>query len=437
MHKCTLTFFFFLFLTFQSIANSSLKFWDTNEKINYLIDFKSNKFYKKNTQGNILESNNFVSRKIDTTSLYEDFQINAFKTKSGFLLTLQGTGQVYLFNPKEKKINRIDKTHFAGYNFQSIRFLRKDTLYSFGGTGFWQANSILTFFNQQKGEWEALSHPENEPSGFKNQISGYFDFYDKVFVLELPKLYSKDEGYKPYYWSYDLKTKSWDKLGLLNEELFNSQQEIFIAGKLCFFKHFTKSLWADPLSNKLFYYKGNKSSFFTDPILIFTKGNWIFTYYKKTGGNNQFGLDSISTKELISNSSLLGPLYQKEFVDSSIWYTLISLVITIVLTIIFLKYFNFNKSSPKLNLNSQLSLLLNLTEISTLELNKILECENKPSETQRQIRARFISQINNEFFVRYKIENAITRCQSKIDKRFVVYQLSDDAKNLIKKNHNR
>jgi hypothetical protein len=418
----------FILFSFQSFAYSTFKFWVAEEKLNYVINLKKRQFEKENIQGNIVFSSPLALKNIDTTLLVEDFQVVAFNKQGLFTFTLQGTGLVYNFNPQTATIERVDKTKFAGYNFLSVRFARRDSIFSFGGTGFWQTNNILTFFNKQKGEWEALCHPDIEPARFKNQISGYFNYYDKVYVLELPKLYTKDENYKPYYWSFDLNSKTWVKLGILNNEIVNSQQEIYIAGRYCFFKHFTKNLWADPGTNKLYYYSGNKSSLFSNPITIYQKDDWLFSYYKN---GNQFGLDSIKTRELFENSKLLGPMYQPDLPIEPTIYILILLIG--VITYMIYKRYSTLKFENEPNFESLIKQLLGLTEITTQELNKILDCENKPTETQRQIRARFISQFNHHFLIKYKIENAVIRCQSKDDKRFVIYQISMEARNVIQK----
>jgi hypothetical protein len=424
-----------IFISFpiRTLANSSLKFWDISERINYVINFKNKTYVKESVQGKIVFTSPLQLVNIDTTALYENFQVVTFKKNELFIITLQGTGQVYSFDPTKKIIKRLDKTHFAGYNFLSIRFTRKDSIYSFGGTGFWQTNNILSFYNYPNGEWDALIHPEIEPIRIKNQISGYFPYYDKVYALEIPKLYSKDENYKPYYWSFDLKSKKWTKLGVINDELKNVQDEMFISDRYCFFKHYTKILWGDPGQNKLFIYQGNKSNFFSLPINIFKKGDFIY-FLNKKWNEDKFELDSMKTQELIDNSKIYGSFYQPDH-SKEIGFYVIGILFGI-LSIILIYRKSKQPIEDNTNFESIFNLLLNLPEINTLELNKILNCENKPADTQRQIRARFITQLNQQFLLKYNIENAITRIQSTEDKRFVNYQISKEAISKFKNSKN-
>jgi hypothetical protein len=78
------------------------------------------------------------------------------KNRKGLYLLPDGTGRVYKVEGKGKelKIVRQDSTLFFGYNFGFFPFSYNDTLYSFGGYGFWRFNGHLRTFVSQKGEWE-------------------------------------------------------------------------------------------------------------------------------------------------------------------------------------------------------------------------------------------------------------------------------------------
>lgn len=78
------------------------------------------------------------------------------KNRKGLYLLPDGTGRVYKVerDGKELKIIRQDSTLFFGYNFGFFPFSYNDTLYSFGGYGFWRFNGHLRTFVSQKGEWE-------------------------------------------------------------------------------------------------------------------------------------------------------------------------------------------------------------------------------------------------------------------------------------------
>lgn len=78
------------------------------------------------------------------------------KNRKGLFLLPDGTGRVYKVEREGNglKIVRQDSALFFGYNFGFFPFSYNDTLYSFGGYGFWRFNGHLRTFVSQKGEWE-------------------------------------------------------------------------------------------------------------------------------------------------------------------------------------------------------------------------------------------------------------------------------------------
>lgn len=68
-----------------------------------------------------------------------------------------GTGRVYRLNHTEDfNFKRLDATIYYGFTFGSHTFFYKDTLYSFGGYGYWNTNGQLRSYVPQKGEWELV-----------------------------------------------------------------------------------------------------------------------------------------------------------------------------------------------------------------------------------------------------------------------------------------
>jgi hypothetical protein len=64
---------------------------------------------------------------------------------------------------------------------------------------------------------------------------------------------------------------------------------------------------------------------------------------------------------------------------------------------------------------------------TTDEISIILGCDKKAFDTQRQYRSKFISNFNAFFEENFQISNAIYRISSEEDKRFVCYQISEEA----------
>lgn len=64
------------------------------------------------------------------------------------------SGLNHFFKYKEGIFEDMYRMNFHGYNFSAYNFFYKDQFYTYGGTGFWQNNGNLTYFNESMGEWE-------------------------------------------------------------------------------------------------------------------------------------------------------------------------------------------------------------------------------------------------------------------------------------------
>lgn len=70
--------------------------------------------------------------------------------------------------------------------------------------------------------------------------------------------------------------------------------------------------------------------------------------------------------------------------------------------------------------------------ITTIDLNELLNCAKKSQESQRRIRHLVINRINFHLEFRFKIKNAIERSPSEEDKRMFNYHLKPGIEDQIK-----
>ena len=94
------------------------------------------------------------------------FKQSIIKYKKDLYILIDGTGQVYKAsaqNATKIAFTRLDSTYFAGYNFNAFDFAYKDTIFSFGGEGFWHNNGKLRYFNDG-GEWNIISLNKEYPA---------------------------------------------------------------------------------------------------------------------------------------------------------------------------------------------------------------------------------------------------------------------------------
>lgn len=140
------------------------------------------------------------------------------KNKNGLFIIVFGTGQVYkatAITEKEMAITRMDSTIFWGNNFSSHDFSYNDTLFSFGGYGFWNLNGQLRYF-QEGGEWQIFKLNDEHVlnSGFCQLDSKN----GKLYYIQLPFNAEAEEKEVKIFsvFQLDLKTKKNKFLGEIN-----------------------------------------------------------------------------------------------------------------------------------------------------------------------------------------------------------------------------
>ena len=173
----------------------------------------------------------FYENHIDTlpqyTLAYEMYQnelhINGqlFSTQGGLKAVFPGTGKVFQLDTVAGVVTRVDETYHHGYNFDSYQFVRKDTIYSFGGYGFWMQNNIMTYFSDVRKEWSLytrapfpLTMPDLDSRRF--QIANYDRANDILFILFTGNVYGFQFG-----------KRTWKNYGRVNEE-FNGETRYMV-----------------------------------------------------------------------------------------------------------------------------------------------------------------------------------------------------------------
>jgi hypothetical protein len=425
----------------------AIPFFNSLSNKRFKIDLKNQQLLEENTANNWKKISALTFENIDPNVILPVYKFNVFSNKQGHWITIPGTGQVYLLNNNLSNFKRIDHSFHTGYNFQAVQFMRQDTLYSFGGYGFWQYHNILTYFDTNSFEWETYTQLEDGPQRFTNRFSCYSVKSDKVYALELPKPYLFTKTRKYIYWEFNFKSKTWKPIGQINSRLALILPESKLAGPYFLFKYQNLNLIADPEKNKVYVYDGPHSKL-TDALdqeaTAFNHGK-IYSFQKFLIGNQvHYTIDSSSVDTLFKQSKFLFELIEPEGIQKiELW---IGLLILIILLIFW--YFNYakrNNSSLSLSefnsfTSSEIEILKKITskglhyEFNADDLNYFLDAEKKPIETQRQIRARFINNLNQKVEINFQLKEGIRRQKSSIDKRYTIYVLNEKLFEIIKQN---
>lgn len=176
--------------------------------------------------------NVFYENHVDTlpsyTLKYEGSILNLptngyhFNIDGELICVFGGTGNVFSLDSTNKVIRRVDKTVHSGYNFDAYQFVRRDTIFSYGGYGFWTENNLLTYFSPLRKEWNVYSVGDFPPYNpdFAEGQTYKFSFYDNtedaLYVLRQSE-----------FWRFDFKRGSWRKLGsLVLDEIFPTKSSM-------------------------------------------------------------------------------------------------------------------------------------------------------------------------------------------------------------------
>lgn len=414
---------------------------------------KKNKIYSINPNTNELESVSFqgdykkiVDLKIKPGTFNDlplFFDINWFFIKNNILFTIQGTGQVYQLNIAQRRLDRIDKTFYRGYNFYANQFIKNDTIFSIGGQGFWQKHSLITYYNVKSKEWDLLkiNKINNRPSDFK--FSGYSEKNDVFFsaFFEQDSIINKQ---KVKFQLFDFKTRNWSDEGELTNELsmfFTKEWRSIWTGEylFCFKDDIKNNLRIiDPFRNEVLVPKEWTDKFFLPNSRVYYNNGWLYSHQlNNTVVGTRYILDSINVKKLIAKSDVIGRVYDPIIDKSSLGTYFIIITILGFVFFYFIKIKNnkgtvFNDNTIRLNeleikLLNEFLILPKGACISGQQINLILDLNDKSYDNQRQIRNRIITSINHKLSSTLNLTEVIIRNSSGDDKRIMNYRLNDDV----------
>lgn len=396
--------------------------------------------------------------KIDLRDFPEDTSIHVYGfsvNKNLTYFTFPGTGYVFLFDRVQKTLTRIDDTFYRGFNFESVQFIKNGTMYSLGGSGFWNIHSTLIYFDFKRKEWEYQdTKGEIKPDRILFHLSGIDLERDKIYTLEPKEEFVLQNKGKQRVFELDVKTFVWTYKGdidlnkMANYDL-PSTDFTWIGGLMYFHNKSENALLGDPESNELFVYKGKKKLFFGPSQHNFYIGNKIYSQMPQfTKGKSIDMLDSLTMDELRKDLVKIGTLYETPWMPWSIKDIILGVFsVFSVGSVLFIIQNGRKNRSVRKSVNkgissteksvweilspSGLAILDFVVEhgcdymFSTEEISKLLGCDKKAFDTQRQYRSKFISSFNAFFEEHFMISDAIYRISSDEDKRFVCYQLSE------------
>lgn len=380
------------------------------------------------------------------------------RNKKGLFLMIYGKGRVYrVIEADQEKtvIERIDSTFFFGNNFNSIDFSFKDSLFSYGGYGFWRFNGQLRYFTDGS-EWNIVRLNSEEP------VNSECFFYDEVnaqlYYIQTPlKQEYITAGSNQYFLCrLDLKNRTVTRTGeLTNPDLFSKAKRCFTFPALNGMLIESSDAWylIEPGSNRVLKLVNQSlhnwltgSSTYRS-ALIFADSNNLFSY-----SENEDTLRSIAVSIKDFNPETTTLYKAQESVAPRIWYWLLPSLIVLVIGFVYVKRKTKNTYKKPLDDNSptadtetaetgqegfteaEKSLIQNfLTRkgtdsfVTVEELNYWLGLGKKTIEIQKKVRRESLNRINIRFRELGKTDTDLIQAErSETDRRYYNYFISKE-----------
>lgn len=363
---------------------------------------------------------------------FERFKLLLHKEDSIYLSRMSGI----VYQRKQGKLKRIDNSYDDKIHTASLDFFYKDTLYRFGGYGYFTTNKNLIYFDQTTSQWDMVKY-----NGFKkidpfSSVGIHFIKNDQLYVMGYDtheKEFQNESNFLTKGFSYDFKEKNIaDTFNIRADfEFPRAYVQVNENYVFLFYPNHRKVKIVNTSSFDLFNYNLNQVE-----SSIINKHNEDFLLegdqlkFKIKNIDREIIPHSINIKSVINNMELEGNLLIEK--PSYGYWLLLLIPLLALLTFIKLnkkesvelrnKQLYFRKKTINLNekMCAILEILLQNKEVSSAILNDIFFKEgHNPIHINRE-KNNNVDRINLLFQLHFN-ENLILKKKSELDKRMMLY----------------
>lgn len=373
---------------------------------------------------------------IDTLEVFDGFESKISRLVTSlnkpYVVSKSGGG---VWSVDKSGLKRIDNSYNHKMTFGSNVFVHRDTIFKFGGYGYWSNRNFLTFFSTTTNEWEY--YPINPDSYLPPAVSGARGVYhDGQFYFDGGTTLDPHDGIaempSKYVWRFNFSEKSWYNLGVSNFQVSKYAESADIGhGRVLVRKPNDQSIGDSFVLDYV-----NNSISLIDPISPYIRinnqlvGNDSIYNFKK---NVLFG---VSLADLTANKLSEKNLY----LDSDSLFNNLTRVVGITLTfilIILIYFYRKNRNRPRLadtgivvnrehySLNPNELIILNLLLYNKNITSKIIADkirDPKLSAAQNnKIKLDLISSTDKKVSSAIGIKRFIHTRKSVKDKREIIY----------------
>jgi DNA-binding MarR family transcriptional regulator len=364
------------------------------------------------------------------------------------IISFPGSGVVYGLNTKGHPV-RLDDTYYGGYNFDSFRALHQGALYSIGGSGYWQRNGLILYFDQQLREWERITPFFGMPNEFSLSFGAQVD--SNVFLL----CNAPDKTVEPSLTDFqiyrvNLKDREAGSIGVFSLDDGSREHVITAVGHLRNYALFDLDGFlyvADVKANKLYEWRDLTAG--TGPYngfegVVIQNDTVTLIYSSSTITNPSVRFTKVPYEEVLSYCEDIDMPVYRTTAEQLFWrYTSEFVLVFLALAFLILFLVRYNLRQP--GIEKQFVEALNPQEVRLLrhlillppgrsadigEIDLLLEMEDKSWENQRKIRSKSLTNINTlaEELLGYR--DFVLRVPHPEDKRARLYHISPEYRNV-------
>lgn len=439
MHKKI--FFLLLFTPLLTYAqNNSFVLWNDNASFLYYND---NIIQLRNLNNEILHTYHFNSdiNKNDILSLVDNNHYT-FLDKNKDVNIVSKSGGMY-YKSFGDTIRRIDNSfNHKMTNFSDV-FVKNDTIFKYGGYGYWSNRNSISYFDNETKEWEyyKINPPQIPPSLAFFSTSMVGDYYYVYSGYDVDPFSGATNLKNNNVWLFNFKSKAWKNLGISNIPYYNKLHFSNIKSdlKLIGIKNLESTnlyriayclvSFAD---NKIRYINKNKTSFKLNGNQVFFVGDTIYNI----NHNDRLISSTISGMFDIENPVKTTSIYiNTNVLFNELTSTAIVSILIIIILIVFLKYKTNQRPrisdfgirykgisySLKIKEKKILQLVLSNNEVSSQQMFDAIEDMSLSYPQNNKIKNDIIKNVNNKMHKILDIEDFIESKKFESDGRVLIY----------------
>lgn len=417
----------------------------------------SNNEYRYTVEDYTIKKENLNSLEIEVIPFQNIDKINLdlyelIIKKEEYYFINNASGLVY--KVQDNDLRRVDNSLDNRLLKDSYMFQHNDTIYRYGGYGFWSQRDFIIYFDESIREWEIYNTNNNSysPAGsykgvyFKNKNDVYFIGGQKVD--EKNKLESIDNQDVV---KFNFKTKSFEYLGKLNfnfdvYSLIVKDDEGFVIN------NGSQIAYIKPIENKVLLYDKTPLQLNLKNYQEKVTNNYFFdeSYFLEVFSNQNFETSffKISKSDFFNNNIEEFMLYDRSIEDSINLSTLFLIIIFIILILITYDRYRFNmillsadgiiykRVLNKLNKKEidVIVKLINNEVITTKSILKIVENPNLSYPHNIKIKDQFLRELNLKLSTIFNTSyDPIIVKKSKTDARIKEYCFKDVFNRIVKR----